>query len=104
MKIKLGNRELIIETRKVPDVPVRRHDIPVKFKCYKCKKVNSTELENIHETVFESEYAVHYAASCQHCTSLDQGSELATTNMIWLTKETFEKGQPSKFPSDHGRI
>ncbi len=103
MRVKLGNRELVVAIRKVSDKPakpVRRHDIPVEFRCHKCKEVISTELENIYETAIGH----RYAADCHNCTSLHNGSECATANMILITKEIFENGQPSRFAPDHNRV
>lgn len=94
MRVKLGNRELIVEIRKIPEVPERRHDIPLLFKCHKCGGMAPTELKDISETMIGS----HYVVCCPHCTSLRKGSERATVNMISIEKEMFENGKPSQRP------
>jgi len=56
--------------------------IPLIFICYKCGKQNE---EMIKMTIDNCGYKI--AVNCRHCTSLWNGSEVATINMV--TAPTF---------------
>ncbi len=57
----------------------KKIEIPIRFRCHKCGKVN---LEKV--TVCEKHMDKKIALNCQSCTSLYNGSEVATVNMLYI--------------------
>lgn len=54
-------------------------EIPVRFRCHKCDKVNLDKA-----TVREKDVGKKIALNCGFCTSLHDGSEVSTINMLYI--------------------